>query len=350
MDPVNNSTSSEVTGGSVVADIMLSQGIEGPSDAELRGDDDSTEETTETKTEETSTESTETDTDTDTDTKTEETEEDKSTTEEDTASSEPKVEKAPKGFVPLAAVHEARGEIKYLKEQIQTLQEQMRESRSKPADKDEPADDDFEVLSDEAFEDLAEDNPAQAAIYLRKLNAYEAKQRAKADEQRRTEEFSRVYDAIIDNSVAEIEKVAPGIFDENSTVQKELMEFAGEIGFSEDLYYLTNPSTKIILPGETEPLLLGEQAASILGILVNAKSKMKAPDTSELEKKLRAEITAEVMKKFKHTDPDAYRSINQVPKAESETPDAGSFKGKVLTTKQLEKLSPAEYEAYLAGD
>jgi len=336
---VENQGVEEVSGNTAEVDIFLSQGIEGPSEAELRGEDinqeaKTTESEPEVKVEE--------------EVKANESEEETETTEENTANSEPKVEKTPKGFVPLAAVHEARGEIRYLKEQVAQMQEQLK-AASTPKSEVKDVGPEFEVLSDEDFEDLAEDNPAQAAIYLRQLSAYESQQRAKADEERRQAEFAQAYDNIIDTSVAEIEKIAPGIFDEDSTVQKELMEFADTLGFSEDLYYLTNPSTKIILPGETEPLLLGEQAATILGVLVNAKTKTKAPDTSKLEAKLREEITAEVMKKFKNSS-ESYRGLNQVPKAQGGTPEPASFADKVLTTEQLLKLSPAEYEAYLAGN
>lgn len=313
-------------------DVIASQGITGPTEAELRGEDAP-------------------------DTETEvgahkdvNPNEDPKTTEEKPANSEPQVKETPKGFVPLEAVHQARGEIKYLKEQLTAVQEQMRSlQQPKVAEKDVELES-FEVLTDEQFEELADDSPAQAAIYIRKLNAYESSQRSKADDEKQQAEFARQYDSIMDTSVAEIEKVAPGIYDEGSTVQKELMEFADTLGFTEDLYYLTNPSTKIILPGESEPLLLGEQAATILSMLVNAKGKMVAPGNTELEAKLRAEITAELMKKFKTPASEGYRGLNQVPKADSETPEINDLSGKVLTTAQLQKLTPAQYEAYLAGN
>ncbi len=339
----------------VEVDVMASQGIEGPSDAELRGEDV---ETPEAKTEE------ETEAKNEPEAKTEEStevkevkevkevepEEDEVSTEKVTESSDPIAGKPPKGFVPLEAIHEVRGENRYLKEQIQTLQTQMHTLQVKSEEKPVEVADDFEVLTDDQFEDLADDNPAQAAIYLRKLAAHETNQRDAADEVKHQAAFEEAYDNIIDTSVAEIEKVAPGIFDEDSKVQTELMDFAEDLGFTEDLYYLTNPSTKIILPGESEPLLLGEQAASILGMLVNAKSKTAAPDTSALEAKLRTDITAELMKKFKTPDTEEYRGLNQVPKVDGETPELSSLTGKVLTTDQLLKLSDADQEAYLAGN
>jgi len=321
--------------------LMASQGITSFSEAELRGED-LVKEPEADKPDETAKE-----------TKTGLAEEDKpkedtEATEETTANSEPQAEKTPKGFVPLAAVHEARGEIRYLKEKLQDVQNQLAR-KAEPIQTETEVAEDFEVLTDDQFEELADDNPAQAIIYQRKLAAYEASKRAATEQARQQEEFAVEYEAVLNASAEAMEKVAPGIFDKDQPIQKELMDFAETIGFTEDMYYLTNPSTKIILPGETEPLLLGEQAASILGLLVNVKAKTAPQDTTALETKLRTEITAELMKKFKTADPNTFRGINQVPKSDSEIP-SGSFAGKVLTTDQLAKLTPAEYERYLAGN
>jgi len=335
----------EVTGQSSIDIVLAQQGITAPTENELRGIIE--ESTIETKSE----------TDNDIIKNTEDAEkltkenvtekEESKTTESETATSEAQVEKPPKGYVPLAAVHEARGEIRSLKERLQSLEAQLANKPVKAVE--EVHVEDFELLSDDQFEELADDNPAQAIIYQRKLAAYEASKRAAAEQARQQEEFAVEYEAVLNASAEAMEKVAPGIFDKDQPIQKELMDFAETIGFTEDMYYLTNPSTKIILPGETEPLLLGEQAASILGLLVNVKAKTAPQDTTALETKLRTEITAELMKKFKTADPNTFRGINQVPKSDSEIP-SGSFAGKVLTTDQLAKLTPAEYERYLAGN
>ena len=338
---------------SEIDSLMAAQGISSVSEAELRGEDikpsDGSESSEADPAENKETEVPKKEADTenaDDPTKSEEAK----VTEKKTANSEPETDKPPKGYVPLAAIHEARGEIRSLKEQLQSVQSQLSErAKQVTTTGQEKIADDFEVLSDEQFEELADDNPAQAVIYQRKLAAYEAQQRNAAEQAKQEAEFVRAYDSVIDLSVEAMEKVAPGIFDPDQPVQKELMEFADSIGFTEDLYYLTNPATKIILPGETEPLLLGEQAASILGMLVDVKAKTAPKDTTALETKLRTEITAELMKKFRTADPDTYRSLNQVPKSDLEIP-ADTTKGKVLTTDQYAKLTPAEQERYLAGN
>lgn len=374
---VETTESTETTTAGEMAELISAQGIEAPTDAELRGETSDSTETSdeasaEDKIDKSDSDATKADSDKVTDdksdaTKTSETEDkiktddtktkdDDSSTEEDTANSEPKDGKAPKGYVPLAAVHEARGEIRYLKEQLTSLQTEVQTLRTKPeAKSDVPPD--FEVLTEAEFDALADEDAAQAAIYLRNLNAHENEQRRKADDEKSEAEFAAAYESIIDSSVAEIEKVAPGIYDEGSTIAAELMEFAEDFGFTEDLYYLTDPTTKVILPGNDSPLLLGEQAASILGMLVNAREKIltKAePNVAELTEQIRTELTAEIttelMKKFKNPGSDEYRSLNQTPKSETEPPSDGSFAGKVLTTAQISKLSDAELEAYLSGN
>lgn len=268
------------------------------------------------------------------------------------ASSEPQG-KTPKGFVPLAAIHEARGEIRALKEQIAALTAAKQPTPPATSEAPEvPTVPEFEVLSDAAFEELAEDNPAQAAVYLRKLALHQEAVRAAEAAKVSQESFKVAIDRIIDSSVEAMEKVAPGIFAEDGAVRSELMEFGNTLGFTEDLYYLTNPSTKIILPGESEPLLLGEQAASILGLLVNAKAKLAPPtDEAALRERITAEVTAELMKKFKTAGQtgSTYRGLNEVSRSGHDIPQE-SLKDKVLTAEQLAKLSPEAYEAYLMGN
>lgn len=323
----------------VEIDVMASQGIEDISDADLRGEEVSEDKTDEVAKDEETTE-----------VKEEETNEETEVTEEVSANSEPETKETPKGYVPLEAVHQARGEIKYLKEQLHAVQNQVQSLQSKPTEKEAEVPDTFEVLTDDEFEFLAEDDPTQAAIYLRNLNVHESLQRDAEQSERQREEFNRDYEAIIGTSVEAIEKVVPGIYDEGSEAGQELMDYGESIGFTDEMYYLTDPTTKIILAGESEPLLLGEQAAEILGMLVTAKSKSVPQDSTELEAKLRTEITAELMQKFKTPDSEEFRGLNQVPKSDSETPEPSSYTGKVLTTDQLLMLTDKELDAYLAGD
>lgn len=253
--------------------------------------------------------------------------------------------KPPKGYVPLAAIHEVRGENKYLKEQLAELKA-MLETKAAPPEVQAPEVPkefaDFQTLTDAEFQELAVESPAEALVYMKQLGAYQEYQRTLADnekQQQATEEYlAQVYQA----ANAEMEKTVPGIFDADSPVAKEFQEYAVGLGFTEDMFYLTNPATRIILPGESEPLLLGEQAAQIVKLLANAKSQ--APKQVD-EAKLRAEIEKEMLTKIKSGS--AFKSLSDVPATSEARPEFGD---KVLTQAQFEKLSEKEQELYLAGN
>ena len=273
----------------------------------------------------------------------------------------------PKGYVPLKAVQEVRGENKYLKDRIKELEA----NPPKPAPVDEPAKKesalpkDFKVLSDNDYANLVDDDPKDALMYMKNLGIHqEEKRQAAADEQQKSwdarelaanqKETQKIFDATSEK----MEELVPGIFDKESPAAKELSDFALELGFTDDMYYLTNPETRIILPGETEPLLLGEQAASIVQTLTTARTKLneskeKAVDEvklredikKEVEIELRESIGAEFLAKFKKSSSEEeFRSLDSVPSTET-----AEFGDKVLSMNELNKLSEKEQEAYLAG-
>ena len=265
----------------------------------------------------------------------------------------------PKGYVPLAAVKEAREENRYLKDQISQMNNRF-DTLAKPGDKPEAkTDPDFEVLSKADYATLAEDDPGAALIYQHDLISHNESIRAQADDARNAEYAAEETQNIIDTATEAMEKVAPGIFEDGSEVQAELMTFAEELGFSDDMYYLTNPSTQIILPGQTETLLLGDQAASILSVLVSAKNKIssaskvtaetdatKATEVAELTASIRKEVETELLAKFKKETGTEFKSLTSIPKSK----DGREFsKTDNLTEAQLAKLPADEYERYLSG-
>ena len=276
-------------------------------------------------------------------------------------------QKPPKGYVPLEALHEVRETNKYLKERLKELESKAPE---KPAPKSEPKKtsalpEDFTVLSDKAFAELADEDPKEALLYMKNLGVYQEEQRqAQLEEQQKLwrerddRENKAKMQTIFDETSRKMEEFVPGLFDEGSKASEELAAFANDLGFTDDMYYLTNPQTQIILPGETEPLLLGEQAASIIQTLATArtrindlkettvdKDKLREEITKEVEANLRKTIEGELLAKFKTgSDESAFRSLTSVPS--SETPE---FAGKVLTEAELARLPETEQELYLAG-
>lgn len=272
----------------------------------------------------------------------------------------------PKGYVPLEAVKEVRETNKYLKDQIALLQQQI-DAKVAPKVEPEKAPEPptFDVLSDEDFKSLAEDEPTKALLYVTKLNAhnvelakFEAAQTTAATEKanaaKQESQTAEEVNTIIATTETTMEELVPGIFTEGEVgdvARKEISDFAETLGFDEDMFYLTNPMTQIILPGEDQPLMLGEQAASILSVLVKAKTSIKeaatAVDETALEAKIRKEVEAELVAKFKKDGMEGFRSLTDVTKVDGEK-NLGDVPA-ILTDEQYNLLSEKEQEAYLTG-
>ncbi len=211
----------------------------------------------------------------------------------------------------------------------------------------------FDLLSESDFKTLAEDNPAEALIYTQKYNEFQtalstfnSEQQTLKDSQKQSEVDNAQVEVILSEATTAMEKVIPGLFDEDGKIQAELIEYADSVGFTTDMFYLTNPATQIILPGQSEPLLLGDQAASILQVLVNTRKNTAPPvDKAELEAEIRKTIEVELLAKFKSEGIESFKSLSQIPKTETET----EFGDKILTDTQFNKLSDIEQEAYLSG-
>lgn len=267
---------------------------------------------------------------------------------------EPKVEdepvveptKTPKGFVPLEAIHEVRGENKYLKQRISELSALL---SSKPVESPvEPVEpeDTFEELSDDEFLALSDTSPKDALLYMKQLS--------QVNEQKRQAEITFSQQQSLYNAVsAEMEQYVPGLFNsEDPTVADEFRDFATSIGFTDELFYLTNPSTQVMLPGQKNPALLGDAAAKIVKVLATVKKSLSesnagksAPvDLVAIKAEMYKEVEAEIMAKVKTGQP--FRSLSTMPTSEETRPE---FSSAVLTEAQFMKLTSKEQDLYLAG-
>lgn len=282
--------------------------------------------------------------------------------------------KPPRGFVPLEAVREARGENRHLKGENQTLQSENQELKTqlaalndkvdklgndgKPDSGDVPPD--FKVLSEQEFQDLTEEAPGEAIVYLNNLHAFrdaEAASAKKAAEEKAASdaltERNNAAQASIDEAYDRMEEVLPGLFGEDNTVGNEIADFAESMGFTEDLHVLTDPGTVILTPGSDEPVVMGNMAAEMLSMFVNIKGKMaergSKKDTvrAEIEKEVTAKVTKELLAKFKEKGESAFKSVSSLQGTDVD--QAQDFKGQNLTEAELSKLTPEEYERYLAG-
>ena len=270
-----------------------------------------------------------------------------------------KPDKPPKGFVPTKALREARGENTFLKGKLETLQDQILALQDQifnpPAKKEGTTElEPFEELSAKEYAALVEDSPANALIYMQKLNQFQNDRHLQERETDKTAQAKVAETQIMTEATQAMEKLAPGIFDKESEIHDQLVEFADTLGFSEDMFYLTNPGTQIILPGETEPLYLGDQAASMLGVLVSAqkqqgetakKAEVSDDERKTLTKTIRAEVEKELMAKFKTDKEGTFKSLQQLSKAN----DRKDFGTSVLTDVEFAKLTDAEQEQYLSG-
>ena len=260
--------------------------------------------------------------------------------------------KHPKGYVPVAAIHEARGEISSLKEALAETRAQLTKVLSQPAqpakaegltaEASTPAEE-FKVLSDQEFLELVEDDPPAAILYQNKLIAY--KESKAAEQLAQTAEQQR-----IDVAYTRMTKAIPDLFTEGSSARQELATFASELGFGQDLYFLTDPRTKVIPAGGGKPVLLGEGAASIVEMLANARTKLgQKTDTAtiraEVEKEIREQVQAELLAKFKK-ESSGFQSLASVPGTETPATNQGN---RELTPAEFAKLSPEEQERYLTG-
>jgi hypothetical protein len=261
--------------------------------------------------------------------------------------------KVPKGYVPIAAVHEVRGENKFLKEQIASLTAKVDAMSKAPVEpaKTEPNEfDNFVQLSDDEFLTLASDSPSEALLYVNKLNKFQEYTRQKSEELRKTQAEQEYLMNVYEKANQQMEEIVPGLFDAESPVATEFREFAVGLGFTEEMFYLTNPATRIILPGDTEPLLLGDQAADVIRLLANVKSKVSQTqnstvDVGAIRAELRKEIEADILSKIKTNTP--FKSISDIPASSDNRPE---FKGKMLSAEELSRLSEKEQEMYLAGE
>jgi len=263
---------------------------------------------------------------------------------------EAKDEKPPAGYVPHAALHEARMEKQELARELNALKQEVADLK---ATKEEVAEDSFKVLSDEEFEELVEEDPVEAIKYERKLDKYREAQKSKENERDVAKKQQEKDQQVITESLERMTKAVPGLYEEGSSVNKDLATFAIKNGFDPDLLGLmTTPSTFIATPnGDIKPL--GNGAAGLVEMIykfytaakTNSPETLRAQAEANAEKKLRETITAELMKKFKTQKGTDFKSIGDVPGASGETPEiTGGF-----TEAQYVNMTPQQRDKLLGA-
>ena len=256
--------------------------------------------------------------------------------------------KPPKGFVPIQALHQERGQRQLLTQEVQTLRAEntaLKSGKVSEQEAESAKEAEFEVLSEEDFNELLGDDPVEAIKYERKLRAHEAKQ---ADQKKVADADT----ATIEQSLGMMATAIPGLYDTDSDVNQKLSDFAVEKGFADldGLALVTDPRTKIIPTNGGNPQLLGDTAANLV-IMLNtlfqeAGVSKEDPDNKELTEKLRGEITKELLAKIKKPAGAEHKSLGDIPG------DAGSdltLTGGPKTEADFAKLSEDDQQRLLGG-
>lgn len=283
----------------------------------------------------------------------EEVSEEETPAEEKSEAEEAKSDKPPPGYVPHAALHEERMLRQKLTEEVGGLREELSALKAKV---ETPEEDSFKILSDQEFDELAEDDPAEAVKYERRLNKYLREEAAKESKSKDEQDQYYKDQALINQSFKRMEAVVPGLHEDGNNIDQELTDFATSNGFAPDfLAAMTSPGTLVLPPGAKEAVLLGDGAAGLVEMIYKLYSSNKANDPNtlraqikeEVEKELTTTITEQLMKKFKTSglDTKGFKAIGDVPGGSGEIP--GHSGG--LTEAQYASMPQAERDKLLGA-
>jgi len=259
---------------------------------------------------------------------------------------EAKTVEHPKGYVPVAAVQEARAEMKLLRGELKGYQMKVAElEQAAQAKQEAPKVDEFQgfqVLTDDELEILGEDDPREAAAYVKKLVKYErhqAEQEATKEQRAQQEHREKVLQQVAYDRIAEL------VPDQDSNAA--LSKFAVDNGLPAEAFFITDPTTMVILPGTKIPVALNQYAADIVAFLANIqkgaanKGSLAIDDIpDDLKAKIVAEASEKILSKVKTGNKP--RSVSNLPSSNRESGDR--FAGKAY-----KDLSPDERQAYLGG-
>lgn len=262
-------------------------------------------------------------------------------------------EKPPKGYVPLQALREERHARQALQEesalllnQAQELQARLQaaeniirtmqeEGKQIPRPK---GVEDFRELSETEFEELMEEDPAQAMKYLHQLEKHR-------EQTKQINEIKAKENAIIQQSYQMAMEQAPEIFSDPQ-YHTTLIDCATEAGIPKAyLAALTNPNTRLLLSDGVSEVILGPAAAGIT-LLIDRYYKA-LNNTRQQETKLRENIKKEVAKELlqKLKTEGGFKNLDMLSTAQGETDNT---KG-MFTEETYARMSPEQRRAALGG-
>lgn len=248
--------------------------------------------------------------------------------------------KPPEGFIPISEVQKERGKRQELSRRVAELEAENVSLKTAsethiPLDPEMPEDlREFKVLNETEFKELSEADPIASSQYLFNLRRFETAKTA-------IEGNREGAKAVISQGMSKLTAVMPDFYEEGSVSNKELSDFAKEIGFANPaLFSLTDPATRVILPGQKKAVLLGEAAADLVLMLKNARERIAAGGASEAElrEKITKEVTETLVAKVKAGESLFPPSIGDAPSGGSEAPG----KSAVVEGEDGYRLMPAE--------
>ena len=138
------------------------------------------------------------------------------------------------------------------------------------------------------------------------------------------------------------------MYDQDSDVMDTLVKHAEEYGFDPAyLNAMTNPATKIILPGSKKVFRMGKGAVSLVKMLNKSLTAKNSNDPeklrADLTKKITATVTKELLNKFK-SDASGFRSISDIPGDSGEIDNTGEY-----SEKDFADMTPEQEKAALGG-
>lgn len=329
----------EILGTEVVnnAGLEVLGGEAAPSEAELMGHDEGGKTPTEAKTEETKPAEKAAEAEKKPEEKAEAKSEEKA---EERAEAKPEG-KPPKGFVPKGALTEERQRRKDLQEENEALRKQVTELQQSMAGRAP-----FKQLSREEEDTLAEEDPTAFNKYLRDKTE-------NLERQRHESTLKQSNERVVRESMNRMVAAIPDIH--NPDFNRKLTTFAIDNGMDDKtLAALTDPRTQFMPPWSQTPVLLGHGAVNLIEMIHNFREKVNAaPDeaamrdaiTKELEPKIREQVTAELMAKFRDGGKKQFVSLGEVPGSSGEK-DIGKS---MLNEKEFANLSAEDQRAALGG-
>lgn len=255
--------------------------------------------------------------------------------------------KAPKGYVPQAALTEARAKKNLVADELAATKEQLDEALSKVQELEsapfKAAPSTFEKKSEDDLREMIQDGEDEEVLqYYKDLKAHEkglVEDQKLQQEQGKIDEHFRVQTAIAEEEISTI-------LGDDAQIA-EITERLGKEGFGDELYFLVNPKTRVVADDGKTLVPLANHASALLSVLskLGSTSTTEITEVDQVPDAIRQKIIAEeqqnILEKVKGTQ--RRTSLDDISTAASDS-DESEFAGKTYA-----ELTEEERKRYTAG-